>query len=301
MSPRRGLAGSLVVLALAAGCAGGSTASTSHHHHPTPPPVSSSGSTGTTPAPPKRRVVPRAMRLRVAVPVLMYHVINAPPPGAPFPGLYVPPAEFSQQMKALARAGFHAVTLDQMLAFWRHGTPLPKGKPIVLTFDNGYRSQFTEALPILRRLHWVGDLNLQLSGLPPSLGGLGPPEVRALIRDGWELDSQTYTHPDLNLLSGAALTLQVAGARRRLRALYHVPVNWFCYPSGEYDQAVIAAVRAAGYLGSTTTVAGWAHATYDPYRTLRLRVLGGTSGGALLQLLAATRSYGPPPASYTLG
>ena len=37
------------------------------------------------------------------VPVLMYHVINPPPAGAPFPGLYVPSAEFAAQMQALKR------------------------------------------------------------------------------------------------------------------------------------------------------------------------------------------------------
>src|ERR1700678_876709 len=46
-----------------------------------------------------------------AVPILMYHVIAAPPAGAPFPGLYVEPAEFAEQMHALASAGWHAVTL----------------------------------------------------------------------------------------------------------------------------------------------------------------------------------------------
>src|SRR5271154_3155078 len=55
------------------------------------------------------------------VPIPMYHVIAAPPPGAPFPGLYVAPAEFAEQMQALKGAGWHAVTLDQAEAYWRHG------------------------------------------------------------------------------------------------------------------------------------------------------------------------------------
>ena len=46
--------------------------------------------------------------------------------------------------------------------------PIGPGKPIVLTFDNGYASQYLNAMPVLRRLGWVGDENIQLSGLPPS-------------------------------------------------------------------------------------------------------------------------------------
>ncbi len=90
------------------------------------------------------------------VPVLMYHVINPPPNGAPFPGLYVPADEFAAQMQALKSAGWHAVTMDQLEAYWTRGVPLGPGKPIVLTFDNGYASQYVNAMPILKRLGWVG-------------------------------------------------------------------------------------------------------------------------------------------------
>jgi peptidoglycan/xylan/chitin deacetylase (PgdA/CDA1 family) len=233
-----------------------------------------------------------------AVPILMYHVINPAPAGAPFPGLYVPTAEFAEQMHALSHAGFHAVTLDQLWANWEHGTPLPPGKPIVLSFDNGYQSQYTNALPVLRRLGWEGVENLQLTGLPPSQGGLSPAQVRGLLTAGWELDTQGFSHADLITLSPAALHYQVAVARTAVQRLYHVPVNWFCYPSGHYNAAVVAAVQAAGYRGSTTVVPGWAHSGEDPYRLPRLRVLGATTGPELLDELAGIRVDSPPPASY---
>ena len=105
------------------------------------------------------------------VPVLMYHVIDPPPAGAPFPGLYVPSDEFAAQMQALKAAGWHAVTIDQLEAYWTRGVR-SAGKPIVLTFDNGYASQYAAALPVLRQLGWVGNENIQLTGLPPSQGGL---------------------------------------------------------------------------------------------------------------------------------
>jgi peptidoglycan/xylan/chitin deacetylase (PgdA/CDA1 family) len=232
------------------------------------------------------------------VPILMYHVINPPPAGAPFPGLYVPPGEFAEQMQALARAGFHAVTLDELWAYWHEGTPLPPGKPIVLSFDNGYQSQYTQALPVLRRLGWVGVENLQLTGLPPSQGGLSQTQVRGLVTAGWELDTQGFSHADLITLDPAELHYQVAVARGAVQRLYHVPVNWFCYPSGHYDADVLAAVRAAGYRGSTTVVPGWAQPGEDPYRLPRLRVLGGTGPQALLGEIAAIREDSPPPASY---
>ena len=254
------------------------------------PNVSRSGSTGAT--------APSGPPGQAPVPILMYHVIAPPPAGAPFPGLYVTPSEFAEKMRALKSAGWHAVTMDQLHAYWQRGAPLGAGKPIVLTFDNGYRSQYTQALPVLRQLGWVGDENIQLSGLPPSQGGLSPEQVRGLIAAGWELDTQGYSHANLPSLRAEELHYQVAVTRTMLQQRYGVPVNWFCYPSGHYDASVIAAVKAAGFVGSTTVIPRWASPAEDRYRLHRLRVLGGTSPEALLSQIAASRSAAPAPSEY---
>jgi peptidoglycan/xylan/chitin deacetylase (PgdA/CDA1 family) len=232
-------------------------------------------------------------------PILMYHVINPPIPGASYPGLYVPKAEFSAQMQALKAAGWHAVTMDQLEANWTRGVPLGPGRPIVISFDNGYRSQYTNALPVLRDLGWVGVENIQLTGLPPSQGGLTDSQVRALLAAGWELDTQGISHADLITLGPGQLDYQVAVARQILRRRYGVPINWFCYPSGHYDAAVIGAVRAAGFEGSTTVVPGWASRSEDPYRLPRLRVLGGTTPAELLAQIADAQRSAPTPPSYS--
>lgn len=241
--------------------------------------------------------LPRPPRY-VSAPILMYHVINPPPEGAPFPGLYVAKQEFAQQVKALAQAGFHAVTLQQLWQHWKTGAPLPRGKPIVLSFDNGYQSQYTNALPILRKYGWKGVENIQLSGLPPSEGGLSQAQVRGLVSAGWELDTQGYSHAELVALSPEELRFQVVTTRKRIQRLYHVPVHWFCYPSGHYDATVIEAVKEAGYIGSTTVVPGWASPSNDPYQLPRIRVLRGTSGQALVDLIEATKHNPPPPPVY---
>jgi peptidoglycan/xylan/chitin deacetylase (PgdA/CDA1 family) len=228
--------------------------------------------------------------------ILEYHVIMAAPAGAPFPLLYVSPAEFAAQMQAVAAAGYHAVTLDQLWDNWKHDTRLPC-KPIVISFDNGYETQYQYALPVLEKLGWVGVENLQLTGLPFSQGGLSRREIRALVKAGWELDTQGYSHADLVELSGSALYQQVAVTREDIRALYHVPVNWFCYPSGEYDATVIAALKAAGFRGSTTEVLGWAGPQDDPYALPRLEVQPTLSPAGLVETIAAMRDDPPPGGS----
>jgi peptidoglycan/xylan/chitin deacetylase (PgdA/CDA1 family) len=285
-----------VVVSTASGGGGGSSGTSAHRDAAglTANRPGSSSARGSTVSDAKGTGVPG----HATVPILMYHVINPPPPTAPYPGLYVPAAEFTAQMQALKAAGWHAVTMDQLEANWTRGVPLGPGKPIVLSFDNGYASQFTNALPVLRRLGWVGVENIQLTGLPPSQGGLSDAQVRGLLAAGWELDTQGISHADLITLDSAELHDQVATARQLLQHRYGVPVNWFCYPSGHYNATVIAAVHAAGFVGSTTVVPGWATRAEDPYTLPRLRVLGGTSPSALLAQIAASQGAGAPPSSY---
>ena len=205
------------------------------------------------------------------VPILMYHVTSAPPANAPYPELYVSPADFRGQVAWAAAHGYHAVTLRQVFDSWRGATRLP-AKPIVFSFDDGYLSQLRVALPALKARHWPGVLNLEVRNLQP-VWGIRPPGVRKLIAAGWEIDAHTLTHPDLTKVDAARLHDEVAGSRAQIRARFHVPVDFFCYPAGRYDATVVAAVQAAGYLGATTTNYGLAKPS-DLYTLSRVRIDG---------------------------
>jgi peptidoglycan/xylan/chitin deacetylase (PgdA/CDA1 family) len=205
------------------------------------------------------------------VPILMYHVVAAPPADAPYPELYVRPADFSRQLDWLAGRGFQAVTLQRVVDSW-HGTAGLPRRPIVISFDDGYRSQFVNAFPALRRRRWPGVLNLAIRNLKPSWG-ISARRVRTLVRAGWEIDSHTIDHPDLTAVEPEALRRQVAASRAYLRRVFGVPANFFCYPAGRYDETVMAAVRAAGYGGATTTEPGLAEPS-ELWELDRVRVSG---------------------------
>jgi peptidoglycan/xylan/chitin deacetylase (PgdA/CDA1 family) len=202
------------------------------------------------------------------VPILMYHVLASPPAGTAYPELWVSPADFAAQMNWLAAHGYHAVTLGQLFDYWRRGVALP-AKPFVASFDDGYLSDFTVGLPTLRKHGWAGVLNLVVDNVRRSDIAAG--QVRALIAAGWEIDAHTVTHADLVGLDPARLRFEVSGSRTRLRAMFHEPVAFFCYPAGLYDAAVVAAVRAAGFLGATTENPGLGRPT-QPFTLGRIRV-----------------------------
>jgi peptidoglycan/xylan/chitin deacetylase (PgdA/CDA1 family) len=201
----------------------------------------------------------------------MYHVIANTPRGVAFPDLFVRPTDFAAQVRWLATHGYHAVTLRQVYDYWLRGTPLP-ARPVVLSFDDGYLGQHTHAMPVLRKLHWPGVLNLKVNALK-SRYTLPAWRVRDILAAGWELDAHTITHPDLTQVDDAQLWHEVRGSRTALEHEFHVRVDFFCYPSGRYDMHVVEAVRRAGYLGATTTNYGLAKPR-DIYTLSRVRING---------------------------
>jgi peptidoglycan/xylan/chitin deacetylase (PgdA/CDA1 family) len=214
------------------------------------------------------------------VPILEYHVLGRPQTEVPYPDLYVPRAGFRKQMDWLDRQGYEAVTLEQVEEAWYHGGTLPP-QPMVLSFDDGYRPQYTFALPTLRKHGWPGVLNLKAEG-----SDLYESNVKAMLAAGWELAAHTINHSDLTTLDRTALEEEVAGSRRILQREYGVPVKDFCYPAGRFDETVVAAVEAAGYSGATTEIPGLATRDH-PYELARIEVLGSWN---LEDLAAALRS-----------
>lgn len=219
-----------------------------------------------------------------AVPILMYHHIAPAGPSARLPALWVAPAAFAAQVRALRRAGYRAVTLGRVWDAWTGGPPLPR-RPVVVSFDDGYADQVRHALPALRRARWPGVLNLALDFLP-AMGGAAA--VRRLLAAGWEIDSHSITHPDLTTLAPARVRAELAGSRARIRELFGVPANFFAYPSGHLNASVVAAVRRAGYLAATTTRTGYA-TPRDRFRLARVQVSRGITAAGLLRRLRALR------------
>ncbi|HVD38906.1 MAG TPA: polysaccharide deacetylase family protein [Solirubrobacterales bacterium] len=208
------------------------------------------------------------------VPILEYHVLGRPQTEVPYPDLYMPRASFTKQMDWLQEQEYEAVTLEEVEDAWFRGGELPP-RPVVISFDDGYRPQYTFALPELRKRGWPGVINLKAEG-----SDLYESNVRAMLAAGWELASHTIDHSDLTTLDPESLQREVSESRRILRHEYDVPVANFCYPAGRFDSEVIAAVEAAGYIGATTEIPGFATRDH-PYELARIEVLGSWTLGDL--------------------
>ncbi len=115
-------------------------------------------------------------------------------------------------------------------------------------------------------------------------------ELTALARDGHELGSHSLTHAILLRECVPDYAAEVAGSKRHLEHKLGVRVASFCYPSGLYDAATLAAVEAAGYESAVTTIPGVNRAGAAPFELRRVDVVGALnatrSGDAAHALLA---------------
>jgi peptidoglycan/xylan/chitin deacetylase (PgdA/CDA1 family) len=218
------------------------------------------------------------------IPVLLYHHVGD---GRDMPNLTVSAAEFDRQIGALYSRGFRAIPLDDLLAYMRgEGVKLPD-KPVVITFDDGYTDNYTDALPILKKYGF--DAAIFMVGINfDRTGRLSSRQIHEMEAGGFTVGAHSMTHPDLTTLGPAALQTEVAGSRARAEQVTRRTTEYFAYPGGFYNLATVDAVRAAGYRGAFTVLTGLNKAGLDdPYLLRRIPVFGDTDFDRLLALLDA--------------
>lgn len=215
----------------------------------------------------------------VKVPILTYHYIRTNPDSHDRLGyaLSVSPADFAAQMDWLAANGFHTVTTADLYAYLSGAHGLPS-RPVILTFDDGYADFYDTALPILRA-HDFTAVAYIISGFIGRPGYMTAAQIVEADRAGIEIGSHTVDHANLARSSSGNVMFELLASRQALEQLVGHPVLSFCYPSGRFTGAVVAAVQAAGYHDATTTVFGFVHYLANRYTWNRLRISGGESLG----------------------
>jgi peptidoglycan/xylan/chitin deacetylase (PgdA/CDA1 family) len=211
----------------------------------------------------------------IHVPIVMYHYIRVNPVAGDQLGfnLSVTPENFNHQMDWLQANGYHPIDFDDLRAYFLGQSPLP-AKPVILTFDDGYRDLYTTAYPVLRAHNFKAVAYL-VSGFLGAPNNVTRQQVVEMDAHGIQIGAHTYSHADLTKTGNAELTRQLVDSRIDLEHLVGHQVVDFCYPSGRFDNRVVAAVQAAGYQTATTTQPGTQHSVADRFTWSRVRVGGG--------------------------
>lgn len=203
--------------------------------------------------------------MTVAIPVLMYHVVDTPRSEGE-QRLCCPPVEFERQMAWLAQSRWKVISLSTLVDAVSGGHSLPDNA-VVVTFDDGTACTFERALPVLRRFGFPATVYV-VAGMVggrnewmcreghPERAMLSTAQLRALQSDGIEVGSHTVTHVRLAGLSTAALRREVVDSKERLEGMLGRAVRHFAYPYGSFDSAATNAVRGAGYMSACSTLMG---------------------------------------------
>jgi peptidoglycan/xylan/chitin deacetylase (PgdA/CDA1 family) len=262
------------------------------------PPPPTHADTSRLPAKPKPRTPVVVTRLALPatlpartlrVPILTYHRIDVLRPTLPAitRALTVAPPDFAAQMRWLHSHGYHAITQMQLFGALERGRALP-AKPIVITFDDGYRDVLKYAAPVLARLHMPATAYVitgRISGTDVSF--LSWLQLNALEQDGVEIGSHTVHHSELPSLSDPAALQELIQSRRALEEHLKHPVQWFSYPAGRFDARTEMLVRQAGYVLAVTTQSGSNQDAQAPLALRRYEVQDTTGVRGLAALLGA--------------
>ncbi len=180
----------------------------------------------------------------VAVPILMYHYIRdytdqTDPIGI---GLSVSPVNFQKQLEAIKSAGYHTISLEDFAAH-KYGT-----KPIILTFDDGYDDQFTDAFPILQQEGMTGTFFIVKNFVDQPLY-MTSWQIGQLKAAGMEIGGHTIDHKDMATQTYDNAYKEISGGQKG-----RDPV--FAYPSGKYSPSTVLITESLGIKAVVTTELG---------------------------------------------
>jgi len=218
-------------------------------------------------------------------PILLYHrFVHDAADLARYPGTEIIFTVTAQQFEAhiahLARQGYHSVTPDQVLAFLEDGKALPE-RPVMITVDDGWRSNIDVMLPILERYGFACTIFVttgpdawifkKFAGLDR---GLTAEEVGELHRRGVHIGSHSVTHPYLIEMNDEEIRREFLDSKHTLEAWTGLPCRFLSIPGNFYNRRIARIARECGYQAVYTANVGTVSPTTDPFDINRLIIEG---------------------------
>ena len=217
------------------------------------------------------------------VPILMYHVVRDDLPSG---DVVISTRKFEEQMEYLHKSGFTTISLSDWRDWVLHGKPLP-AKPVILTFDDGFRDLYENAWAILKKHQFqftafivtsqVGAVN-QWAGIEKGrLPLISREQMQEMSIDGAKFEVHSRTHPFLRGLTDSELQQEVGESKKDLAALLGKEARFFAYPYGDFRARERKCVSENDYLGACTTIQGINTIRTDLYRLRRINISGNDS------------------------
>ena len=183
-----------------------------------------------------------------SLPVLIFHTLDNQGSVISFP-----PALFEHMIASMFKLGYRTISLSDAVECLRRQVPFPE-RSFAITFDDGYRTVYTEAFRVLQEYGMSATVFLTVGTRVPTTvddrlpGSLGRTmlywrEIQEMQRWGVEFGAHTLTHPDLTRLSSDEVEWEICESKATLEDALGAPVTCFAYPYGRYDERSYAVAR----------------------------------------------------------
>ena len=223
------------------------------------------------------------------------------------------PATFEAQLKTLKSLGYHSITARELAEHQTLGTPLPD-KPVMLTFDDGWRNQYTYAWPLLKRYGFKATFFVNPQPISNHYKAYMTRDmVTALAKAGNDIESHTWRHLRLTRIR----TERTADFQRRSRSQLTLANDWIrkatgaqpvalCYPYGYYDLETIGLAQAVGYKVAFSVDEGVADARpWDAFAMKRFTISSAETADSFRRRLLSgplpVTNITPPPGVRVVG
>lgn len=209
------------------------------------------------------------------VPILMYHYVRDfnDPSDKVGTNLSVSPKALANQLEWLKSNGYQTVNPDYLINPYKMDS-----KPIILTFDDGYRDAYTDAYPILKKYDSVATFYIITDYINKGNSNyVSWDMVQEMKKGNMNFGSHTLTHPDLEKCTTDRVNRELRDSKKLIEDKIGSAVTDFCYPSGKYNQEIITQVESAGYKTATTVKNGVADQDSELFELPRIRVQDDTN------------------------
>jgi len=209
------------------------------------------------------------------IPILMYHEIIDKVPSLELSrkiqrSYLVSKNDFEEQVAYLKERGYHTIDLHDV-------TDAPGkekkiiGKPIAITFDDGYEGNYLYALPILKKYNAISTFFITV-GMVGKSCMLSWAQAYEMKKEGMSIQSHTVSHPLLTAITPREVECELLNSKLIIEEKMGSVVDFISYPNGDYNSAVMAHVRKAGYEGACSSEFGFNSLGSDGFALRRIKI-----------------------------
>lgn len=199
--------------------------------------------------------------------------------------------EFEKQMNYLATYNYSVISLSELLKGLKNGQLPPK--PVVITIDDGFKSTFTLAYPVLKKYNFPATLFIYTDFIEKNSYSLTWGEIKEMTENNLEIGSHTLSHCNLlqykenknyeNYL--ARIKKEIFLSKEILESKIGGKVKFFAYPYGVYSPTIKNLVIQADYEGILNANSMNNTLNTDPFSLNRQIIFRNNSFNSFIQIL----------------